>query len=77
MILFGPVGNPDTPSRMRYQYAECKAGWTNAANWTLTTVATPVETVAMREFDRNRYFAIMPAPSPRRIGARTSPGRCV
>jgi hypothetical protein len=55
LMLFGPTGHPD---RMRYQYAECNAGWTNAENWKITTVATPLETTAMREYDSNRYFAI-------------------
>jgi len=60
LMLFGPAGDPEAPERMRYQYAECNAGWTDPSNWTITTVVTPLETVATREYDNNRYFAISP-----------------
>lgn len=60
LILFGPAGDPEEPSRMRYQYAQCNEGWTDAANWTLTTVSTPIESAATRELNNNRYFAISP-----------------
>lgn len=57
LILFGPVYDPDWP-RMRYQYAACDSGCTNSANWTITTVATPIEPTATREYNNNRYFAL-------------------
>jgi hypothetical protein len=57
LLLFGPVDDPDWP-RMRYQYAACNAGCTNSASWTITTLATPVEPTATREYNNNRYFAI-------------------
>lgn len=60
LILFGPRPDPNTTFRVQYQYASCDAGWTNAANWTLTTVVTPIEATATREYDNNRYFAISP-----------------
>lgn len=60
LMLFGPAGDPDAPERMRYQYAECNAGWTEPSNWTITTIASPIETVVTREYDNNRYFAISP-----------------
>jgi len=60
LMLFGPAGDPDAPSRMRYQYAECNIGWTNAANWAVTTICAPEETTVLREYDNNRYFAISP-----------------
>jgi len=57
IVLFGPVYDPTWP-RMRYQYAACDSGCTNSANWTITTIATPIEPTATREYDNNRYFAI-------------------
>jgi hypothetical protein len=59
MLLFGPKPDPTTPyPRSQYQYAECNGGCTNAANWRLTAVATPIEATATREYNNNRYFAI-------------------
>lgn len=57
IILFGPVYDPNWP-RMRYQYTACDSGCTNGANWTITTIATPIEPTATREYDNNHYFAI-------------------
>jgi hypothetical protein len=57
MLLFGPVDDPNWP-RMRYQYAACDAGCANAASWTITTIATPIEPTGTREYNNNRYFAI-------------------
>jgi len=58
LLLFGPKPDPDSTFRVQYQYAACDSGWTNAANWTITTLATPIEAIATREYDNNRYFAI-------------------
>jgi hypothetical protein len=58
VLLFGPEPDAQTNFRMKYQYASCDVGWTNAANWTLTTIATPIEAVGTREANNNRYFAI-------------------
>lgn len=63
LMLFGPVSDPTWP-RVRYQYAACNNGCTNAANWTITTIATPIEPVALREYNNNRYFAIDPQGRP-------------
>lgn len=57
LILFGPTYDPTWP-RMRYQYAACNAGCTNPANWTITTIATPIEPTATREYNNNHYFAL-------------------
>lgn len=60
LMLFGPKADPDTDFRFQYQYAECNGGCTDAQNWTITTVVTPMESVATREEDNNHYFAISP-----------------
>lgn len=57
LLLFGPVDDPVWP-RMRYQYAACSSGCTNSASWTITTVATPIEPTATREYNNNHYFAM-------------------
>jgi hypothetical protein len=57
LMLYGPVYDPVWP-RMRYQYAACNSGCTNAANWSITTLATPIEPTATREYDNNHYFAL-------------------
>jgi hypothetical protein len=57
LMLFGSVYDPTFP-RKRYQYATCNSACTNAANWTLTTIATPIEAVGTREYDNNHYFAM-------------------
>lgn len=57
LMLFGPVPDPVWP-RMQYQYAECNNACTNQANWTLTTIATPIEATGTRESNNNRYFAL-------------------
>jgi hypothetical protein len=57
MMLYGPVYDPTWP-RMRYQYAACNSGCTNPANWTITTLVTPIEPTATREYDNNHYFAL-------------------
>ena len=57
LILFGPVYDPDWP-RMRYQYAACNSGCSQANNWIVVTVATPIEPTATREYNNNRYFAM-------------------
>src|SRR5262249_9790343 len=53
MMLFGQpmVADPSDPfwqDRSRYQYAECNAGCTSAASWTITTISSPVEPIAQR-----------------------------
>jgi hypothetical protein len=57
LMLYGSVPDPDWP-RMRYQYAACDSDCTRNANWTITTIATPIEPTATREYNNNRYFAI-------------------
>jgi len=57
LMLYGPVDDPTWP-RMRYQYAVCNAGCTNSAGWTITTIATPIEPTATREYNNNHYFAM-------------------
>jgi hypothetical protein len=57
LLLFGPVDDPDWP-RMRYQYASCNSGCTNRASWTITTIVTPIEPTATREYNNNHYFAM-------------------
>jgi len=57
IILFGPVADPNWP-RMRYQYAACDSGCTSSANWTITTLATPIEPTGTREYNNNHFFAI-------------------
>jgi hypothetical protein len=57
LMLFGPVDDLIWP-RVRYQYATCGSGCTNSANWTLTTIATPIESTATREYNNNHYFAL-------------------
>ncbi len=57
LILYGPVYDPTWP-RMRYQYAACDSACTNSASWTITTLATPIEPTATREYNNNRYFAM-------------------
>ena len=57
LVLFGPVEDPIWP-RMRYQYASCNSGCTNSASWTITTIATPIEPTATREYDNHQYFAM-------------------
>lgn len=64
LILFGPAADYQSTARMQYQYGTCDAGCTNAGNWTLTTVATPIEPVASREFQNNQYFALDPEGRP-------------
>ena len=60
LMLFGWVEDPELGTLRRYQYAECNRDWTDPANWTVTTITTHYETVATREEDSNRYFAISP-----------------
>ena len=60
LMLFGAQADTETSFRRRYQYAESNSGWTNVAQWTLTTIVTPLESTATREYDNNRYFAISP-----------------
>lgn len=57
LILYGPVYDPTWP-RMRYQYAACNSACTNSASWTITTIATPIEPTATREYNNNHYFAM-------------------
>lgn len=57
IILFGSIYDPVWP-RMRYQYAVCDSGCANAGNWTISTIVTPIEPTATREYNNNRYFAI-------------------
>lgn len=57
IMLFGPVFDPTWP-RMRYQYAACDSSCSYSASWTITTIATPIEPTATREYDNNRYFAV-------------------
>jgi hypothetical protein len=57
LILYGPTYDPIWP-RMRYQYAACDAGCSNNASWVITTIATPIEPTATREFNNNHYFAM-------------------
>lgn len=57
LILFGPVEDPTWP-RMRYQYAACNSGCMNTASWTITTIVTPIEPTATREYNNNHYFAM-------------------
>jgi hypothetical protein len=57
IILFGPVDDPYWP-RMRYQYAACDSSCSNANYWTITTIATPIEPTATREYNNNRYFVV-------------------
>jgi hypothetical protein len=57
LLLFGPVYDP-TFERMRYQYAACDSACTNVGSWTITTLVTPIEPVATREYQNNRYFAL-------------------
>jgi len=57
LVLFGPVEDPIWP-RMRYQYASCNSGCTNSASWTITTIVTPIEPTATREYDNHQYFAM-------------------
>lgn len=65
LMLFGPIADPNSPwPRFQYQYAECNTVCTDVANWTLTTIATPIEPVATREDDNNHYFTIDPQGSP-------------
>lgn len=58
LLLFGPKPDPETQFRVQYQYAACDSGCDTPAGWTLTTLATPIEAVATREENSNRYFAI-------------------
>jgi hypothetical protein len=57
LMLYGPIPDPDWP-RMRYQYAVCNSGCTQNSSWTITTIATPIEPTATREYNNNRYFAL-------------------
>lgn len=58
LMLFGPKPDPATNSRSQYQYAACDTRCTDSAGWTLTTIATPIEPTALREYNNNRYFAL-------------------
>jgi hypothetical protein len=61
LLLFGPAFDPENSFRRRYDYAQCDADWTDAANWSITTLVTPIEAVGTREDNNNHYFAISPS----------------
>jgi hypothetical protein len=71
LILFGPVYDPIW-RRMRYQYAACNSGCTNSASWTITTIVTPIEPTATREYNNNHYFAMDDQGHPAFIYTDTS-----
>jgi hypothetical protein len=60
LMLFGPKADPNTEWRVQYQYGECKGDPTQASNWNLTTMATPIEAIATRAENNNRFFAVGP-----------------
>ena len=71
IVLYGPIYDPTWP-RMRYQYAVCDSGCANSASWTITTIATPIEPTATREYNNNHYFAMDRQGHPAFIYADTN-----